>query len=99
MIDKEPGDFTVIGLKPVDARHGQLGHLQPGLRRREVPVSFLPGISCRNEKDPVELRLMKRRLAGVEMRDMNWVEGPPENSGAHANEDRAAEASPSGVLG
>jgi hypothetical protein len=41
---------------------------------------------------------MKGALGGVEMGDVDRIEGPAEDSGSHGTEDRAGEVSPAEAL-
>jgi len=62
-------------------------------------VAFLPGLSRRHEDHPVEAGLIEGRFAGVEMSQMDRIEGPAEDAGAHDAEDRGQEESPTGGRG
>lgn len=64
------------------------------LARRDISTRLLPGIACREDQDPIEFQLMVGDLGGVEMGDVDRVEGPAEYSGSHGHEDRALAVSP-----
>lgn len=64
------------------------------LARRDVSARLLPWIARREDQDLIETQLMKGDLGGVEMGDVNRVEGPAEYSSSHGHEDRAPAVSP-----
>jgi len=62
-------------------------------------IRLLPRIPSGNDQDPIQADLMKGALGGMEMGDVDRIEGPAENSGSHGIEDRAGEVSPAEALG
>ncbi len=87
-----PGQLAVIDAEALHGSDGQAGHRQPVGRVADLATGFLPGVSRRHEQDPIELSLVERRFRGVQVADVNRVEGPAEDSGSHGFEDRAEEA-------
>jgi hypothetical protein len=55
----------------------------------DIPAGFLPGIAGGDYQHPIEIYLVEGALGGVEMGDVDRVEGPAEDSGSHGREDRA----------
>ena len=57
-----------------------------------------PRIAGGHEQHAVEFRCEERRLAGVKMGDVDRVESPAQDPGAHVGEHTVPEASPVGAL-
>ncbi len=91
-----PLDLAVVCLESIDVGDRQPDHLQPVGGTGQGPITLLPRLPSRHEQDSIEAGLVESRLPGVEMSQMDRVEGPSEDPGVHDAEDRAREASPIG---
>jgi hypothetical protein len=62
-------------------------------------IRLLPRVPSGDDQDSIEADLVKGALGGMQMGNVDRVEGPAENSGSHGIEDRAGEVSPAEALG
>lgn len=83
-----PFDLTVVDLQPFDSFDRETAHLKTMSCRGDLPLSLLPGVAGGDNQHPVETELIPRALGGVEMGDVDRIEGPAEDSGSHGDEDR-----------
>lgn len=88
-----------IDFDPISPFDSETTHLQAVFAGCHVPTGLLPGVASGDDQNPVEVELVQGALGRVEMADVNWVEGPTEDSGSHQPEDRAVVVSPDAAHG
>lgn len=85
-------NLAFVDLDALRPLHCETAHRHAMLICCDATLGFLPRITRRHHQDPVQVQLVSSALRGVEVGDMDGVEGPTEDSNAHGDEHRDAVA-------